>query len=64
MNRKALIPMLLCTSLAAAEGPAAAQQRATDAHVQELIKAAAERISAQGGAPVIDTRQAAENARA
>jgi len=64
MNRKALIPMLLCTSLAAVEGPAAAQQRVTDAHVQELIKAAAAGVGAQSGTPVLDTRQAAENARA
>jgi len=64
MKRKALIPMLLCTTLAVAEGPAAAQQRVTDAHVQELIKAAAGRVGAQSGAPAIDTRQAAETARA
>jgi len=63
MKRKALIPMLLCIALAAAEGPVAAQQHVTDAHVQELIKAAADRVGAQAGAPVIDTRQAAENAR-
>jgi len=64
MKRKALIPMLLCTALAVAESPAAAQQHVTDAHVQELIKAAADRVGAQTGAPVIDIRQAAENARA
>ncbi len=63
MKRKALIPMLLCTALVAAAGPAAAQQHVTDAHVQELIKAAAAKVGAQSGAPVLDTHQAAENAR-
>src|SRR4051794_28710099 len=63
MKRKALIPMLVCTTLAAAELPAVAQQHVTDAHVQELIKAAASRVGAQAnGAPAIDT-QAATNAR-
>jgi len=67
MKRKAFIPIVLCTTMAAAAGPASAQQQhVTDAHVQELIKAAANRVggqgNAQGGTPVLDT-QAASAAR-
>ncbi len=49
MTRYALFSTILCAGLATTV-PARAQQ-VTDAHVQELIRAAAERVGAQTGAP-------------
>ena len=49
MTRYALFSTMLCAGLATSV-PAQAQQ-VTDAHVQELIRAAAERVGAQTGAP-------------
>ena len=49
MTRYAFFSTMLCAGLATSV-PAQAQQ-VTDAHVQELIRAAAERVGAQTGAP-------------
>lgn len=49
MTRYVFFSMILCAGLATT-APAGAQQ-VTDAHVQELIRAAAERVGAQTGAP-------------
>lgn len=49
MKRNRLLSTLFCGLLAAAATPVAAQQRVTDEHVQELIRAAAERVGAQTG---------------
>ncbi len=49
MTRYVLFSTMLCAGLATA-APARAQQ-VTDAHVQELIRTAAERVGAQTGAP-------------
>ena len=49
MTRYALFSTILCAGLATSV-PAQAQQT-TDAHVQDLIRAAAERVGAQTGAP-------------
>ncbi len=49
MTRYVLLSTMLCAGLATTT-PALAQQ-VTDAHVQELIRAAAERVGAQTGAP-------------
>jgi outer membrane protein TolC len=50
MKRTALLSSLLCVAVGAAGTPLAAQQKVTEEHVQELIRAAAERINAQAGA--------------
>jgi outer membrane protein TolC len=51
MKRYASLQTLLCVALAAGSTPAFAQ-RVTDEHVQELIRAAAERVGAQTGTPI------------
>jgi outer membrane protein TolC len=48
----------LCVALGAASTTVAAQQ-VTEQHVQELIRAAAERIGAQAGTPAVGTQQPA-----
>ncbi|HUR35013.1 MAG TPA: TolC family protein [Vicinamibacterales bacterium] len=62
MTRNVLTRLLLCTGLAGVAVPASAQKPAdrvvTDEHVQELIRAAAERVGAQGGAPSAASLQA------
>ena len=64
MKRKAFIPIVLCTTMAAAAGPASAQQQhVTDAHVQELIKAAANRVGGQGNAQGVTPRLGAHESR-
>lgn len=61
MTRYVLFSTMVCVGLAAA--PARAQQ-VTDAHVQELIRAAAERVGAQTGAPTgASTEPGATSAR-
>lgn len=47
MKRYALLSVLLCAGVAST----ASAQRVTDEHVQDLIRAAAERVGAQSGAP-------------
>lgn len=56
MTRHVLFPTVLCAALAAATAPVAAQQ-VTEQHVQELIRAAAERVGAEAGAPNATAQQ-------
>lgn len=58
MTRTPLFSALLCAGLACMPSSASAQ-RVTDEHVQELIRAAAERVGAQTGSPTSSASQAA-----